>query len=110
MSTLNVIYSPEDSDLSYGYFHCPECKSSFFGGGEALHRGSCSKRETECEGLDYVIGIKAFTSVMSGEDRINPITVEDLKRCLPQMVAIYRKQQELRLRPAEGEGVADAEG
>lgn len=90
MSTLNVLYSP-DSDLSYGCYHCQECDSSFYGGGEALHRKSCSNQSYE--GLDYIIGLKVFTRIMLGEDRINPITVEDLERCLPEMVRLYREKE-----------------
>jgi hypothetical protein len=42
---LNVLYDPEErSTEEYGFWECPECQNTFFGGGTALHKKSCSRK------------------------------------------------------------------
>lgn len=36
-------YDPTHT-LSYGYWVCPHCKSSFYGGGPALHERGCTEK------------------------------------------------------------------
>ena len=37
----------EDSTMSYGFWTCPECGSSFYAGGGAIHCEGCSLRSDE---------------------------------------------------------------
>jgi len=41
---------------TYGFFECPECKSTFYGGGPALHEKRCN--ETGYENYIYHVGPK----------------------------------------------------
>jgi len=34
----------KNHQLSYGYYECPKCEAAFYGGGEALHRKSCTEK------------------------------------------------------------------
>jgi hypothetical protein len=40
---MKLIYDPTEATVSYGFYVCPECKSSFYGGGRALHNDGCSQ-------------------------------------------------------------------
>lgn len=38
-------------EISYGYYECPECGSTFYGGGRSIHRPGCTR--TDYVGTTY---------------------------------------------------------
>ncbi|PIS01280.1 MAG: hypothetical protein COT84_03170 [Chlamydiae bacterium CG10_big_fil_rev_8_21_14_0_10_35_9] len=59
----NPVAYEESHTLSYGYWICSACKSSFFAGGQPLHKQGCSlegkvKEVFTCSGKEmiYVLG------------------------------------------------------
>lgn len=71
--------------MSYGYFVCQDCGSSMYGGGPFFHRKTCTREGYA--GLEYVMGDKAIFSVLQGRGSLNPVTAEDIRRQLPEVVA-----------------------
>ena len=45
-----IVFDPE-SEISYGWWECPECGNKFYWGGRAMHKKGCSK--TDYSGLIY---------------------------------------------------------
>lgn len=82
--SLVLRYDP-DGTVSYGYYRCQDCGSSFFGGGPALHNKGCAR--DSYEGLEYYLGDKAIGCILDGTDRINPVTAADVRAQLPDVAA-----------------------
>lgn len=92
MSTLVVVLDPEEEGI-YGFFRCQDCGSEFYGGGDAIHKRDCPRRETGYQGLEYVVGRKAFASILTSEHHLNPISADDLRRDLPEEVRRFEEQR-----------------
>lgn len=89
---IKLKYDPKE-DLSYGLFHCPECDSSFYGGGNALHRKGCS--QTDYANCEYIIGPKVVQKVKEhakerGENAgrfIDGLSLKNIKEQLPEVLS-----------------------
>jgi hypothetical protein len=58
-------YDPE-STVSYGSWECPECGSSFYGGGPAIHKEECSKKAGGYAGLTYLFSKSEADAILAG--------------------------------------------
>jgi hypothetical protein len=79
----------KESDISYGFWKCPNCRAQFYGGGPAVHDKSCSK--TGYAGCIYVIGPKVIEAIKAwartygddAKDTLNGISLNDIREQLP---------------------------
>ena len=83
-------YDP-NHELSYGYFRCPSCGSTFYAGGPALHNTGCNEASSGYASCLYVVGPKTILDAHErGETSPGPldgITLAELRRQLPEAVA-----------------------
>jgi hypothetical protein len=47
---VKLVYDPKGTTVSYGFFVCPDCKASFYGGGRTMHSDGCPRLPNT---LDY---------------------------------------------------------
>ena len=52
-----IQYNPENKTQTHGTYFCPECKSDFYGGGEAIHNKECTGYKSY-EKCIYIFGDK----------------------------------------------------
>lgn len=88
---LILVHNPESS-ISYGSYRCQDCGSSFYGGGEALHKKDCP-RAGSYAGLEYLLGDVAIRKVLGGSGSLNPCTADDVREQLPEHVARIEGQK-----------------
>lgn len=78
--------------LSYGYYRCQGCGSTFYAGGKALHKRECST--LGYDNCVYVIGPKTVEAVKEwavscNEDDPSPntgVTLNDIRQQLPNVL------------------------
>jgi hypothetical protein len=56
-----------ESTVSYGSWECPECGSSFYGGGPAIHKEGCSKKAEGYAGLTYLFSKAEADTILAGK-------------------------------------------
>ena len=60
---MELVYDPENSTMSYGFYRCPHCNAEFYGGGKALHERSCPKKDEGYKVCEYHFGDKEVATV-----------------------------------------------
>lgn len=87
---MKLVYDPIHATISYGFYVCLECKSSFYGGGRALHYKGCSKEGySECE---YHFGDEQVEEVLRVAEKYGNdfnwygISKNDLLKQFPELV------------------------
>ncbi len=93
MTKRMLAYDPSHT-ISYGYWTCPTCKTSFYGGGETMHMKDCTNREQGYNACVYSFGPKEVEKVKEyakryGDDSDPPFsefTMADLKKQFPHLV------------------------
>lgn len=85
-----LVYDPERATVSYGFYVCPECEASFYGGGKALHKAGCSNNDyASCE---YHFGDAQVKDVIKKGEKYGPdfssygITLNDLREQFPELL------------------------
>jgi len=89
---IELKYDPELTDNETGEWRCKECGNVFYGGGLALHKNNCSKKDySNCVlviGPDLVSFVKEW-AVKNGEDCNSPtapVSLKEIKEQLPQVL------------------------
>lgn len=85
---VNIEYDSSHS-LSYGYWRCRECDNSFYGGGEALHKNSCS--QSGYDSCNYCYGDAEIKRIKS---YFVSFGLEGLHGCWTEL-AILRKHTQI---------------
>ena len=88
---IKLEYDPNYT-LSYNLWRCPECGNTFYGGGRAIHKDSCS--QTGYEKCICVIGPKIVARVKEwakteGKERqvpLSPVSLHDIEEQLPEVL------------------------
>jgi hypothetical protein len=87
---MKLIYDPTKATVSYGFYVCPECQSSFYGGGQALHNSGCSQigySNCHLHFGDKHVEMVLETSKRNGEDgEWYGISKKDLIEQYPELV------------------------
>lgn len=84
--TIEFVYDSTHT-LSYGYYRCPECKVSMYGGGPIEHRNGCTGR------FRYHFGPKEVESVKDRKaaglaitNALGPLSFDKLKEHFPELL------------------------
>lgn len=75
-----------ESNLSYGYWHCPQCKATFFGGGPALHERDCPDAPNKYKNLIYRFTRQEVEQCKAGLPTFGPLRIDIIREQFPELL------------------------
>ncbi len=92
-NSVKLEYNSQE-ESSFGYYRCPDCGSEFYGGCDAIHRSTCTRKGYD--GLTHVFGPEQIQMVLrrsatlGGDDwGCGGITLNDLREQCPDVLATF---------------------